>query len=217
MTPHGNGVHESTVVLMRHGQSEWNRSRRLAGRSDVALSDLGRKQASAARAVVARLSPGSVVCSPLQRARETAALLGHPSPLIENDLQENDVGQWTGRSIDELIEQHGPAYRRWRNGQASPPGGEDWKDLSDRVEQAILPHVAGGGTVLIVAHGGVIRAAVSRLVGTSLQHMAAVDPASLTVVRGSSTPGGDTQFRLAVYNWTLTLFDENRITSQAAR
>ncbi len=205
----GGGEAQSTIILMRHGESEWNRSGRLAGQRDVDLTDRGREQASSVRTTVARLAPGIVLCSPLKRARETAALIGYSTPLIEDALRENDVGEWTGRATAELIERHGAIYHRWRRGEASPPGGESWGDFSDRVEAAIRPHVAYGETLLVVAHGGVVRAAVSRLLETPPHRLSPVAPASLTVVTGFLTPEGESPLRLAAYNWTPSPFRAN--------
>src|SRR5687767_11611144 len=102
------------LLLVRHGESEWNAGRRLQGQADIALSSRGEEQARALRPVVTALRPGRVLASSLKRARDTAALLGFPDAELRDELREIDVGEWTGASIDELRARDGVAYSGWR-------------------------------------------------------------------------------------------------------
>ena len=83
------------VLLVRHGQSEWNASRRLQGQADIGLSDLGRRQADALKPVIESIAPCRALSSDLERVRETAERIGAPSATLTERLREIDVGDWT--------------------------------------------------------------------------------------------------------------------------
>ncbi|TKA94587.1 histidine phosphatase family protein [Cereibacter changlensis] len=168
------------LLLVRHGESVWNATRRLQGQADIPLSERGQDQVRALAPLVARLAPDLVLTSDLQRARQSAALLGHPDARLQPLLREISVGDWTGESIDAL--DPGP-YQDWREGSHVPEGGESWAAFSARTGRAVDEAQAEGqATVLMVCHGGVIRALLDRLVGLAPRHILPVGPASLTVL-----------------------------------
>lgn len=173
------------LLLVRHGQSEWNAGRVLQGQADVPLSALGREQAAALAPTVAALAPDRAVTSDLLRASVTAAILGYPDARPDPALREIDVGVWQVRAIPDLLAEEPAAYAGWRAGTHRPDGGEDWSTFSARVRQAIGQEAASGGarTLLVVCHGGVIRAALDAFLGLRPQHVLPVAPASLTVIR----------------------------------
>jgi probable phosphoglycerate mutase len=186
------------LLLVRHGQSEWNAGRVLQGQADVPLSALGREQAAALAPTVAALAPDRAVTSDLLRATATAAILGHGDARLEPALREIDVGVWQGRSIPDLQAEDAAAYAGWRAGTHRPEGGEDWATFAARVQRAIRVEAASGRarTLLAVCHGGVIRAALDAFLGLRPQHLLPVAPASLTVLRLS----GDAA-KLELYNF----------------
>jgi probable phosphoglycerate mutase len=172
------------LLLVRHGQSEWNAGRVLQGQADVPLSDLGRAQAAALAPAIAALAPDRAVTSDLQRAAATAAILGHPDARPDPALREIDVGVWEGRSIPELQAENPEGYAGWRAGTHRPDGGEEWGSFVARVGESIRRECAvGGRTALVVCHGGVIRAVMDAFLGLRPQHVLPVAPASLTVLR----------------------------------
>jgi len=172
------------LLLVRHGQSEWNAGRVLQGQADIPLSDLGRAQAVALAPLVAGLAPDRAVTSDLARAAATAALLGHADARREPDLREIDVGVWQGRAISDLQAEDPEGYAGWRAGTHRPEGGEDWGSFTARVAGAIRREAAmEDGTALVVCHGGVIRAVLDAFLGLRPQHILPVAPASLTVLR----------------------------------
>ncbi len=173
------------LLLVRHGQSEWNAGRVLQGQADVPLSALGRDQAAALAPTVAALAPERAVTSDLLRATATAAILGHADARPEPTLREIDVGVWQGRAIPDLQAEDAAAYAGWRAGTHRPEGGEDWATFAARVQRAIRSEAASGGarTLLAVCHGGVIRAALDAFLGLRPKHVLPVAPASLTVLR----------------------------------
>jgi glucosyl-3-phosphoglycerate phosphatase len=173
------------LLLVRHGQSEWNESRVLQGHADVPLTALGRDQASALAPAIAALRPSRAVTSDLSRARETAERLGHANAFPDPMLREIDVGIWQGRSIAELEALQPAVYSDWRAGTYRPEGGEGWQDFQARIEATLHDEIATGGaqTLLVVCHGGVIRAALQSFLGLEPQQILPVGPASLTALR----------------------------------
>lgn len=186
------------LLLVRHGQSEWNAARRLQGQADIGLSDLGRSQASALRATIDAAAPCRFVASDLKRVRETAERLNAASARFTEGLREIDVGDWTGRAIDDIRAKDEEAYQGWRAGTSAPPGGEVWSDFVDRVSAVIEEERRTPcDNLLVVCHGGVIRALLQRYVGLDPAHIIPVAPASLSALRlGNGKPP-----RLELFNY----------------
>jgi glucosyl-3-phosphoglycerate phosphatase len=182
---------EDRLVLIRHGQSTWNADGLLQGQADPPLSEEGRREAAALASVGARFAPDRVVCSDMRRARETAALVGHPAPRVDPRWREIGVGEWAGRKMADLPAGNTGA---WRGGPIVGPGGESWQSLSARVTEALGELRAAGGSWLVICHGGAIRAAVTALTGADPQRMGGPGNASVTVI----SPLG----QLFAYGWT---------------
>lgn len=186
------------ILLVRHGESEWNAIRRLQGQADIELSDLGREQASALAPMVASFNPGLVLTSDLKRAADTASLLGHADAMREPLLREQNVGAWTGMEIAKLMADAPGAYAGWRAGTFAPENGEIWADFRARVGQAMeRARTADAETVLMVCHGGVIRAALDGALGLAPARIIPVGPASLTILAFPKN-----EIRLEVFNAT---------------
>jgi broad specificity phosphatase PhoE len=184
------------LIFVRHGETAWNAARRLQGQSDIALSEEGRRQAHDLRELVAGFAPDTVVASDLQRTRETSAALGFETPRLDPRLREADLGEWTGRSIEQLQAEEAENYSAWRAGAYTPPDAESWESLLERVRSAVDELLHVGGCHLIVTHGGPIRAACLHLIGLHLQHMLPVAPASATIIDVNYRP------RLGAFNLT---------------
>ncbi len=144
------------VLLVRHGQSEWNAIGRWQGQADPPLSDLGRRQArEAARAIGA---VDAIWASDLQRAAETAAIissdLGVGPVVLEPDLRERDAGEYSGLTRSE-IEERFPGYLEARK---RPPGWEPDEHLLARALRVVheIARAVPGGDVLAVTHGGLV-------------------------------------------------------------
>jgi glucosyl-3-phosphoglycerate phosphatase len=183
------------LLLVRHGQSEWNAARRLQGQADIPLSDLGRDQARRLAPVIAAIGPNRAITSDLARAAETAALIGGAAP--NPALREVAVGNWTGAELADLIDRQPDQYRGWRAGTFAPPGGELWPDFRARVAAVIDAEAANPcDNLLVVCHGGVIRALVEHLLGLPPKQIIPVGPASLTAIRLT-----DTGPRLELFNY----------------
>jgi probable phosphoglycerate mutase len=171
------------ILLVRHGESEWNAIRRLQGQADIELSERGKQQASALAPMVASFNPNLVLTSDLKRAADTAALLGHTDAVREPLLREQNVGAWTGMEIAQLMADAPSAYAGWRAGTFAPENGEIWTDFRARIRQALERAItAEAETVLMVCHGGVIRAALDDALGLAPARIIPVGPASLTII-----------------------------------
>jgi probable phosphoglycerate mutase len=163
------GFVTSRVLLVRHGQSEWNASGRWQGQADPPLSELGRQQARAASRSLGALD--AIYASDLQRAAETAAIisgeLGVGPVILDPDLRERDAGEWSGLTREEIHERY-PGYLPDDRHRAfapdstaepqRPPGWEPDQPLLRRVLGALarIHDAVRDGDVLAVAHGGVI-------------------------------------------------------------
>lgn len=171
------------LFLVRHGETEWNAQRRLQGHADAPLSARGIEQARrAARFFADRPAPGLVLSSDLGRARHTAQLLGYSAFATDARLREMDLGEWTGRLIEEIETADRDAYRNWRLGLSIPPGGEAWEPFCARVGAAIGEAVSQAeGDVVVVTHEGVVRAACHVLVGLPPSSLSPIAPAAITI------------------------------------
>lgn len=165
-----------TLLLARHGQSLSNAVRRFQGAQDIALSDLGRRQAIALSAGLRGRRVEHVYASPLDRARATAAVVAHehgvPLTLVD-DLRELSLGDWEGRTVEEIRALPGDPYACWVRDPVGgcPPNGEPLERVRDRVVAALdeiaLAHPEGDD-VLVVCHGGVISAYLAHCLGLPL-------------------------------------------------
>ncbi len=163
------------LVLLRHGQSDWNLQNRFTGFKDVDLTELGIEEAKGAgiRLKEAGISFDQVFTSTLKRANETAELAlteAGQEGLIEtmiyhDDLRERDYGDLTGLNKDETRQKYGDEQVHiWRRSyDVPPPGGECLQDVVEKrvrpyYEAHIKPMVDDGKNVLIAAHGNSLRA-----------------------------------------------------------
>jgi probable phosphoglycerate mutase len=171
------------LILVRHGETVWNAERRLQGHADAPLSPRGIEQARrAAKFFADGPAPGLVMSSDLSRALHTAELLGFTDFATDERLREMDLGDWTGRWIEEIEASDRGAYRDWRLGSYTPSGGEAWKPFRERVG-AVISEASGrsDGDVVIVAHEGVVRAACDVLVGLTPSNLSPIAPAAITI------------------------------------
>ncbi|WMT91708.1 histidine phosphatase family protein [Pelagibacterium sp. H642] len=188
------------VMIVRHGESEWNAERRLQGQADIALSAKGRAQAEALKPVIAGLSPDRTICSDLERAHDTAGLLGIADAECRAELREIHVGEWTGRPIEALRADDAARYQGWRAGTYTPPGGESWSDFVARTTACVTQALQTSEKLLVVCHGGVIRALLESLIGLPPKRIIPVGPASLTIL--AERPTGSGNMRLELFNYS---------------
>src|SRR3954466_3189142 len=156
------------VLLLRHGQSEWNAAGRWQGWADIALTERGEEQAREAGVRLAERGLHrfqAVVSSDLVRARRTAELLAEALALvdvdieIEPDLREFDVGEWSGLTRPEIEARWPGQLDEWREGRLTQiPGGESREHFIGRIVAAVSATARryAGQEVLVISHGGVI-------------------------------------------------------------
>jgi broad specificity phosphatase PhoE len=161
------------IVLARHGETEWSRDRRHTGRTDIRLTENGRRQAALLRNAFAGRSFERVLSSPLSRALDTCreAGLGDQAELTD-DLCEWDYGEYEGITTVQIRERR-PGWNLWRDGC---PGGETAEDVGRRVDRVLdsLADPRGDasgspsrpdGDAAVFAHGHVLRVLTARWLG----------------------------------------------------
>ena len=168
----------STVCILRHGESTWNREHRWQGWLDAPLTPEGEEQAAARARHLARdgFTPRVVFTSDLERAARTAAILAahlEVPAVPDTGFRERNGGAWQGHTVSEIDARWPGQRERWRRGElTSPPGGETDTEILTRFDAAltrVLAHV-GDGMACIVTHHGMLRAVASRA-GVSVDHI----------------------------------------------
>jgi probable phosphoglycerate mutase len=207
-------VSETTVVAVRHGETEWNRTSRMQGWAHVPLNERGREQARRVGThLAAEYDFDRVVSSDIQRVRETTAHVRDagvaPEPTFDPGWRERGMGRYQGFTRAELFDRH-PEFD-YANGflslEARPEGGESIVDLRERVLEAFgrLCVEAAGETVLVVTHGGPVQMVYSAVTGTDLlaSKTRSLSNCSVTEFRGP-TPA---QMRVVRDNETVAAAD----------
>ena len=159
MPPNGG---DKTLLIMRHGETSWNRERRIMGSADVPLNEAGRSQCEGVARMLADFSIDTVVTSPLERARESAQIIASALGVAlreDSDLEEVKFGRWQGHTYDEVMRD--PDYHFYA---ADPcgvptPGGETIVDVQSR-GLAALERAEPGQRTLFVSHGDIIRSTI---------------------------------------------------------
>ncbi|OBG55949.1 MULTISPECIES: glucosyl-3-phosphoglycerate phosphatase [unclassified Mycobacterium] len=160
------------LIMLRHGQTEFNAGSRMQGQLDSQLSELGRAQAVAAAEVLGKLQPLLIVSSDLHRAYDTAIRLGERTGLpirVDKRLRETHLGDWQGLTHTEVDAQAPGARLAWREDATwAPHGGESRVDVAARSVPLVSELVSGEPDwgdpqqaerpVVLVAHGGLIAA-----------------------------------------------------------
>ena len=160
----------ATIVLARHGETDWNRERRFQGHADTSLNEAGRAQAAELAELLRAERLSALYTSPLRRASETAQIVAARLGLRASELdplREIDVGDWQGLTVDEVRTRFPElAEMAWHTGW---PNGETHNELAARVVPALLElgRRHAGERVLGITHAGPIRAALSAATGLS--------------------------------------------------
>lgn len=150
----------TTLVLVRHGQTEWNRVERFRGQADIALNETGRAQAeAAAQAIQERWRPASVYLSPLERAMDTAKAIGRRfdlTPRPEPALTDIDYGSWQGLAVEDVRKRWPEILDAWYREPATVriPGGESLDGVRVRCDSGLRSLTARhpGEIVIVVGH-----------------------------------------------------------------
>jgi broad specificity phosphatase PhoE len=153
----------TTIFLARHGESDWNVQKRFQGHSDRPLTERGREQAHALADLVGSEKIDAVYTSPLSRARETAEIVAARAglePIALPELREVDTGSWSGLSRVDVEARFPEGFARWRSGESGWEDGETYEEMAERVIGALrtIAEDHPDGRVLVISHGGPIRA-----------------------------------------------------------
>jgi broad specificity phosphatase PhoE len=163
----------TTILLARHGETDWNRDNRFQGHADPPLNAAGREQARALAEALSGEPLAAVYTSPLRRAAETAEIVAAPHRLRAepiDGLREVDVGSWEGRTRADLEQQQPEQFRRWLvEHEQGWEDGETYEQMGRRVLPALLALAERhrGERIIAVTHGGPIRAAIAAAGGIS--------------------------------------------------
>jgi probable phosphoglycerate mutase len=150
------------LFAIRHGETAWSLSGQHTGKTDIPLTDNGRRRARRLRPALAKQTFALVLTSPLQRARETCELAGFGEvAIVEPDLMEWDYGAYEGLTLEQ-IGKSAPGWLIFRDGC---PGGEAPEQVGARVDRVIARARAAGGDAALFAHGHVLRVLAARWLG----------------------------------------------------
>jgi len=151
-----------TILVVRHGETEWSRLHKHTGRTDIPLTESGREQARALAATLSGRSFDRVFVSPLGRARETCELAGFGGQATTvDDLCEWDYGDHEGLVTDE-VRRSEPGWSVW---ESAVPGGESVADIAARADRVVTLLRSQPGDALVFAHGHILRVLAARWAG----------------------------------------------------
>lgn len=196
---------DTHLYLVRHGVTEWNEQKKYQGHHDLPLCEAGRTQAERVAGRLQSVDIAAVYSSDLQRAMETAYFIAraHGLPIVALEaLREIDVGEWEGKSFEEIKRQRTELLEPWlRDTVNNPiPGGESYAQLRDRVIPTVmeLVEVHRGSSVCIVSHSGPLKMIVCHALGIEPRGRLAFDLANATV--SAVTCAYDMQFKVSFLN-----------------
>jgi probable phosphoglycerate mutase len=167
------------MIIVRHGESEWNRIHRYQGQLDAPLSELGLRQAEALAGRLKNEPIEHIYSSRLQRAANTArAIAAHHASVpfaYADELLEIDHGEWQGKYADEIIAQYSDGLREWREHptRSQMPGGESFSNVLKRTlefkERAYTDHK--GQTILVSTHDVIVKILVADALGMDMDRI----------------------------------------------
>lgn len=159
------------IIMVRHGQTDWNHEQKYQGHCDIPLNDTGREQARDLARILQRETIDAVYSSDLSRAIETAEIISTPLSLkVKPDprLREMSFGLWEGQTFSEIYRDYPDQFEEWfkHTNDYTVPGGESVNSLLERI-RSFMDDIKDryNGTVLLVTHGGVIRSFLFSVLG----------------------------------------------------
>jgi broad specificity phosphatase PhoE len=187
----------TTILLARHGETDWNREHRFQGHADTPLNELGRAQANDLAEELAGEPISSVYSSDLVRAHETARIVAARLGLgvtAVPELREIDTGEWSGLTVGEIEARFPAGLARWRAGEIGWERGETIAEVTARAAGAVSRIAAShpDSTTLVVCHGAVIRSLAAHAQGIDYRTQRRLEPVipNCGVVRIAVEDGG---------------------------
>lgn len=161
---------KTTVLLIRHGQTDWNVTKRSQGHLDIPLNQVGRRQSKLLAQRLADWPVNALYSSDLTRASETASIIGHALglvPLLDSALRERHGGIFQGYTGDEIEQRYPEALRAFLVHGRPPPGGESNLTLARRATPALerIAVAHRGEMIALVTHGGTLRVLIAHIMG----------------------------------------------------
>jgi broad specificity phosphatase PhoE len=182
----------SVLLLARHGETDWTREKRWQGHADPPLNERGREQARALAEKLADVQLDAIYSSDLLRASQTATIVADGRAIdvrLDPELRENDFGDWTGLTRDEVERRFPGGSLLRRSGRKGWGGGESYEEMADRIIRAVdrIAATHPGERVLVVTHNGPIRAVHAHVSGVAYaeyrQSAKSIKKGSLSAVR----------------------------------
>lgn len=186
------------ILLVRHGQTDWNNDGRMQGSTDIPLNDEGRAQGRITGGFIRQQSPGQAYVSTLQRTQQTYEEFGLAlQPQVRADLIERNLGVWEGQRGKDVRAQYAEEFAAWRRGEYTPEGGETHQELMDRVTGAFFDIVRRTAdaeptesvdlsfpvrTAVVVSHGASLRVLLQGLGLVQTVQTAPLTNGAVTVV-----------------------------------
>jgi phosphoserine phosphatase len=192
----------TTLLLIRHGETEWNAQRRVQGQTNSPLSARGRLQAQAVAARLSGIPLHAIYSSDLSRALDTASPIAdarHLSIIPLSGLREKSYGIWEGLTETEIEAVSPDGWRRYhgeRQWDYAIPGGETWEQVQTRIlavlAQILANHPYAEDTVAVIGHGASLRPVILEVLGAPLPSLLRLrlDNASLSVLEFQPLRGG---------------------------
>jgi len=187
------------LILVRHGETQWNRENRVVGFADIGLNDEGRKQVKRLALALKEERVDAIYASPLSRAWETAQEVAryHDGEVQADDaFKEMDAGELDGLTYEDMRDRYGELIKQWLSEPASVimPGGESLANVQDRAWLAVekIREKHPDGTVMVVSHNFVILCIICKALGLDLSQFRRLRPhvASISIInvgwRGAS-------------------------------
>ena len=160
------------IILLRHGQTDYNLQGRVQGQVDISLNEVGLAQAAAAAEELVKMKPARIVCSDLRRAQATGQALADLCDakvdfLVDERLRERAFGDFEGLSVKELKDLFAPRYEEWREtGECPLAGIESRGVVGARVAEGIKDHFAEvKGVLVVVSHGSALTQGLVKILG----------------------------------------------------
>lgn len=192
-----------SIFIVRHGETDWNREGIYQGQMDTPLNEKGRDDARKLAVALSKIRFSYIYTSDLKRAKETSEIINeylNVPTFYKRELREMDFGRWTGISVFDMERIDPDLFKRWRDNpwDVSPPDGETFKDLTERVVKTIedIFHKHRDENILVVSHGGPIKAIILWLLHGSPRSYWNIEISHRSIVLLEK----DIDYRISVFN-----------------